>query len=151
MGQVKAMWMDMGEPNVNEFTRNQAAVVRTPIIEAWAFKGRVYAKLWRNTRPEGEMQLRQLVMYRLSTQVLADEQAEDVAKRVEDAGDIDLYLWERVKLMWEGHGKPVERKPTRDELIAEGKRTGVCQVCHRKLTNPKSIEAGIGPVCAKRI
>jgi hypothetical protein len=33
---------------------------------------------------------------------------------------------------------------------AYGRRTGRCAVCARTLTNPTSIEAGIGPVCATR-
>ncbi len=28
-----------------------------------------------------------------------------------------------------------------------GKRTYICEVCHRRLTDPKSIARGIGPVC----
>ncbi len=31
-----------------------------------------------------------------------------------------------------------------------GKETGTCLVCGRTLTNPDSIEAGIGPICASR-
>lgn len=31
-----------------------------------------------------------------------------------------------------------------------GRYSGVCGVCHRTLTNPDSIQAGIGPVCASR-
>lgn len=31
-----------------------------------------------------------------------------------------------------------------------GKETGQCLVCGRTLTNPDSIEAGIGPICASR-
>lgn len=34
--------------------------------------------------------------------------------------------------------------------IAFGKETGQCCVCGRTLTNPDSIEAGIGPICASR-
>jgi hypothetical protein len=33
---------------------------------------------------------------------------------------------------------------------SQGKETGVCVCCGRELTDPKSIEAGIGPVCAKK-
>lgn len=29
-------------------------------------------------------------------------------------------------------------------------RRGVCRVCHRALKNPKYVEAGIGPVCARK-
>lgn len=34
--------------------------------------------------------------------------------------------------------------------VAYAKITGKCGVCNTKLTDPKSIEAGIGPVCAKK-
>lgn len=34
--------------------------------------------------------------------------------------------------------------------VAYGKATGVCGVCHKTLTDPKSIAAGIGPVCAAK-
>lgn len=35
--------------------------------------------------------------------------------------------------------------------IAYGKRFGVCCVCNRTLTDPDSIEAGIGPICATKM
>lgn len=35
-------------------------------------------------------------------------------------------------------------------IIAHGKLTGICGCCGRTLTDPASIEAGIGPVCAKK-
>lgn len=28
---------------------------------------------------------------------------------------------------------------------------GCCRICHRKLTNPKYVELGVGPVCYKRL
>lgn len=34
--------------------------------------------------------------------------------------------------------------------IAYGKRYGKCSVCARTLTDPESIDRGIGPVCAER-
>jgi Family of unknown function (DUF6011) len=34
--------------------------------------------------------------------------------------------------------------------IAYGKRWGKCSICNRDLTDPESIERGIGPVCAER-
>ncbi len=40
---------------------------------------------------------------------------------------------------------------TIEEVAQLGKSTGFCWVCHRKLTVQKSIEAGIGPVCVKRV
>ncbi len=39
---------------------------------------------------------------------------------------------------------------TLEQAQAFGMRFGVCMVCCRTLTNPKSIEAGIGPVCASK-
>jgi hypothetical protein len=139
MGQVKAMWM-------KEQEMNELKVERTPIVEAWAFKGRVYAKAFIDAVPGGN--LRKLVMYRLISRDLSDERAEATAAKILETGDVDLFLWDEVKTMWEGEGGG---KPSREDLIAEGKRTGVCQVCHRKLTNPDSIAAGIGPVCAGRV
>lgn len=37
------------------------------------------------------------------------------------------------------------------DVAALGKTTGHCWICTRKLTVQKSIAAGIGPVCAKRV
>jgi hypothetical protein len=36
----------------------------------------------------------------------------------------------------------------RGEAVKHGKLTGVCSCCGRKLTDPVSIEMGIGPICA---
>jgi hypothetical protein len=36
-------------------------------------------------------------------------------------------------------------------LEAYGHELGQCGVCNRTLTNPESIEAGIGPICAARL
>lgn len=38
-----------------------------------------------------------------------------------------------------------------DEAKALGHEYGQCCVCGAELTDPKSVEAGIGPVCAKRV
>lgn len=38
-----------------------------------------------------------------------------------------------------------------DEAAEFGKKFGVCCVCGKTLTDPKSIAAGIGPVCINRI
>lgn len=32
-----------------------------------------------------------------------------------------------------------------------GKKTGRCQICHRKLSDPVSVERGIGPICEGRM
>lgn len=36
------------------------------------------------------------------------------------------------------------------EAVAHGKRTGHCAICSRKLTDPESVDRGIGPVCATK-
>jgi hypothetical protein len=143
-GRVKAMWMDEVEakhvPGVPNRFKLEIVMDRTEIVEAWAFKGRVYCKFFAGEK------IRQLFMYRLITPTLDDERAEDLATKVDMEGSVDLTKWEKVKLVWSS-----DRTPSREELIAEGKRTGICQVCNRKLTNPDSIAAGIGPICAGRI
>lgn len=40
------------------------------------------------------------------------------------------------------------RRLTVEEAAAYGRRTGRCMCCGRTLTNPESIAAGIGPICA---
>lgn len=39
---------------------------------------------------------------------------------------------------------------TQDHMAAYGKTYGKCGICHKTLTDPASIAAGIGPVCAKK-
>lgn len=36
------------------------------------------------------------------------------------------------------------------EAVSHGKRTGHCAICSRKLTDPESVDRGIGPVCATK-
>lgn len=43
-----------------------------------------------------------------------------------------------------------DQRMTLAEAQEYGKRTGVCMVCSRRLTAKPSVEAGIGPVCARR-
>jgi Family of unknown function (DUF6011) len=43
--------------------------------------------------------------------------------------------------------KFIERKLTLEEAIVFGKEFGYCCVCGRLLTNKKSIELAIGPIC----
>lgn len=40
---------------------------------------------------------------------------------------------------------------TLDEAKRLGHLHGICVICAKRLTVPKSVEAGIGPVCAKRL
>lgn len=35
--------------------------------------------------------------------------------------------------------------------VAYGKKFGRCAVCDRELSNPESVERGIGPICADRM
>jgi hypothetical protein len=35
-------------------------------------------------------------------------------------------------------------------VTRSGKKSGFCACCNRKLDDPKSVEAGVGPVCAKK-
>lgn len=48
-------------------------------------------------------------------------------------------------------GLVAEHRITLDEARQFGIETGACICCGAELTDPKSIEAGIGPVCAKRV
>jgi len=41
-------------------------------------------------------------------------------------------------------------KDPKAAAVAYGRETGTCGCCGRTLTNPESIEAGIGPICASR-
>lgn len=43
-----------------------------------------------------------------------------------------------------------DQRMTLEEAQEYGKRTGTCMVCSRRLSNPESIAAGIGPVCRGR-
>lgn len=42
-------------------------------------------------------------------------------------------------------------KLTVEEAAVLGRRHGVCVLCGRTLTDPASVEAGIGPICAGRL
>lgn len=65
------------------------------------------------------------------------------------AGLIDKATGKRTYL-----GKPglanLDRKMTFEEAKEFGRETGVCCCCSKTLTDPNSISAGIGPVCASK-
>jgi hypothetical protein len=42
-----------------------------------------------------------------------------------------------------------ETRMTKEQAAEYGRRTGTCMICNRTLTDPKSIAAGIGPICMK--
>ena len=45
----------------------------------------------------------------------------------------------------------LDKRMTLDEAKAWGARLGHCCVCGAKLTDNRSVEAGIGPVCVKKL
>lgn len=64
--------------------------------------------------------------------------------RVLDGGavfDYDAGAIRRIRPEW---------RMTLEEAAEFGRATGVCCCCGRELTNPASIEAGIGPICAAK-
>lgn len=89
----------------------------------------------------------------------------------EEAGHIKFYIVDTGSGQWEGRRflavqagderYPIRNKDTRDVIfsaiaqdpqaasILYGRELGKCGVCGRTLTNPDSIERGIGPVCAE--
>lgn len=73
-----------------------------------------------------------------------------------DAKDGHAYIWKRFQAK-EHEGSRLRealRVLTADPLAAMaayGLRSQTCGMCHRPLTTPKSIERGIGPVCAKKM
>jgi hypothetical protein len=88
--------------------------------------------------------------------------------RLEDGTIVRVYLGQRSgkmlakKLVTDGdhHEYEYMGKATRfvkadtaklslEEAKEFGRMTGTCCVCARRLDNPESVEAGIGPVCAK--
>ena len=58
------------------------------------------------------------------------------------------FAHERIaKMIEDGDMRPLSF----DEMIEIGRKTGLCCICGRSLDDEKSIEAGIGPVCAKNV
>ena len=52
-----------------------------------------------------------------------------------------------LKLLGDGDIRPLSF----DEMVEIGRKTGLCCICGRSLDDEKSVEAGIGPVCAKKV
>jgi|GEM_PF-1834896 len=68
-------------------------------------------------------------------------------------GKFQPYIWRNGKIpatqadldkLAKLEGNPEE------QLAAEGKRLGICMICNAELSNPESVERGIGPICAGR-
>lgn len=60
-----------------------------------------------------------------------------------------ISLWKKLRgeKLFETYAKMVsspEKYPSLDYMLE-----GRCRICNRELTNPESIESGIGPVCRK--
>jgi hypothetical protein len=66
---------------------------------------------------------------------------------IDDDGKIDV--WEKQKGTL--NAKIVECLDRIEELGLIVKFDTTCRICNRKLTNPVSIDSGIGPECAKRV
>lgn len=67
--------------------------------------------------------------------------------------DPDTKKWEYDKgaiVMLRKQEHAVWQEVSLEDAKEFGKAFGCCMVCGRTLTNPDSIEAGIGPICAER-
>lgn len=73
------------------------------------------------------------------------QQAErNLVKQLTDDG----YVYRGSAAKWAGMIGP---RMTQDEARELGRTTGRCCVCDRTLTDPESVDAGIGPICAVRV
>ena len=74
-----------------------------------------------------------------------------VKQLVSDGEGTGGYTWQYVgsALTLAKQGKIV-RPMTLDEAVKFGKMTQTCVCCGRRLDDPKSVDAGIGPVCAQK-
>lgn len=76
--------------------------------------------------------------------------------KVQRSGGGHLYAKRRDGKSWEYMGKGPLRNLSADTVVTlelakqYGLETGRCCMCSRELTNPDSIAAGIGPICASR-
>lgn len=75
---------------------------------------------------------------------LSRELGKPYAKRLNTAGGFD-YEQGAIRKLTAGD------KMTLEDAKAFGVETGLCCVCGAFLTDPKSVTAGIGPVCAGRV
>lgn len=78
------------------------------------------------------------------------EDAEKVIGRLTDGGA--LTLWQRPMVDLQDVTRDLLRIEADPEAAAvlHGKLSGRCSVCSRDLTDPASIERGIGPICADK-
>lgn len=80
---------------------------------------------------------------------LGQQSGRMLAKRLVEHGD-DTYTWEYLGAAsrWI---KGSIRRMTLEEARDWGRMTTTCCVCGRRLDDPDSVDAGIGPVCAARV
>lgn len=71
------------------------------------------------------------------------ESGRNYAKRLTDGGKWEYAAGAVYNL------RP-ETRMTLEEASAYGRKFGRCIVCQAELTDPKSVEAGIGPICAQK-
>lgn len=67
------------------------------------------------------------------------------AKRLDQSGETDAWSWSYAQGAMAYLS--AEEVMTTEEAAAFGRATGTCAFCGLELTDPKSIERGIGPVC----
>lgn len=76
--------------------------------------------------------------------------------RVQRSGAGHLYAKHRIDGAWEYEGRKPLARLSADTLVTlatakeYGLATGMCCICSRTLTDPNSIAAGIGPICASK-
>lgn len=71
------------------------------------------------------------------------------AKRLMPSGNSKRGTWEYVPGLIDRLAGATPA--TAEDMAAYGHRTGTCGICGALLTDPESIERGIGPICASRI
>lgn len=73
-----------------------------------------------------------------------------VRVRKAQAGHLYGLLWNGTEFKFVSgamKGMTSDMRVSLEEAKAFGKATGTCMMCQRELTNPDSIELGIGPIC----
>lgn len=75
-------------------------------------------------------------------------------KRSRNSGHLYAQRLDGTDWIYEG-ARPLRTLPlvplTKEQAQAYGRQTGVCCVCGAELTNPVSVQAGIGPICGGRL
>lgn len=92
----------------------------------------------------------ELGMYRLSNGDIyrvqrSRESGRLYAKKLDWANNSFIFESGAMRLL------TADDRMTLADAKAWGVETGICCVCSAFLTDPKSVEAGIGPVCARRV